>query len=60
MLKDHLRRHGLLSPAEALSNSEQKAKLLQDVTDQQRSRLIQLEALRDNFDQTKAKMKAKF
>ena len=33
MLKNHLKRHGLLSPAEALQNSEEKAKLLQDVTD---------------------------
>lgn len=28
MLKNHLKRHGLLSPAEALHNSEEKAKLL--------------------------------
>ena len=55
MLKDQMRKHNLLDHSDMLHNSDEKVRLLQDVTEQQRQRLHQLESYRDSVERERAK-----
>ena len=55
MIKNYMRQHSLLDHTEMLHQADEKVRLLQEVTDQQRQRLTQLEDYRDGVERERAK-----